>query len=696
MAPLAPQAAWSGESSTTAARRYFSASVRTASKGEPEEPKSTVMEAFRFMLPHLWPKNRPDHKMRVLMSLSFVFGAKVLFVAVPFYFKGIIDELVGPKAAVAATATDAASDVAGEVVASTGVLAVQQWIDMAHVAFGPSVFALVVAYGIVRTLASFTSEMRTAVFSKVGADAFTNINESIFMKLHGLELNYHVSRKTGGVTKILDRGSRAFNSMAWCTMFVIAPTGFEMVLVCALLQQQVGIEFVAIALTAVVVYVAFTTKVTNWRTKLRDGYNEHETKTSSIVVDSLLNYETVKYFGNEAFEARRLREANEAMNRYVVKLDQSMSALNFGQQFIFIAAASSSLYLASTGVVAGTMTVGDLVLVDALLLQLYTPMSWLGVVYREMTQSTQNMQAMLGLLNRPTEMKDAPEAKPLEFADGTIEFRDAKFMYNDKALLDGINLTIPGGSLVAFVGPSGTGKTTIFRLLFRFMSLNSGSILVDGQDIANVQMASLRKRIGVIPQDTVMFNDTVAYNIEYGKLGATQEEIEHVARQASMHDAVLRLEKGYETNVGERGLKLSGGEKQRVAIARVLLQDPDIILADEATSALDTRTEAAVIRTLCESSEGKKRTVIMIAHRLATVRNCDTIFVLNTHGHIAERGSHHELLAHRGLYHQLWSQQLDEKVHDRQITQADEMSEQPEATTTHVAIAEDLAAVPPK
>jgi ABC-type transport system involved in Fe-S cluster assembly fused permease/ATPase subunit len=630
---------------------------------------ASFKDAFMFLIPHLWPKGRADHKMRILTLLSFALGSKIFFVTVPFYFKAIIDHLVNHQKVAAAggaaetVASEAsvpgAASAAADVVTdeATNSFAVETAMSVAEGVFGTGIFALVAAYGVTRASASLMAESRMALFTKVGADAYKNINESLLLKMLGLELDYHLSRKTGAVTKVLDRGSRAFASMAWCLLFVFIPTGFEMGLVCLLLQNQVGGQFVLVAVSAVLSYIAFTTKVTNWRAQFRDAYNEQETKCSSMVVDCLLNYETVKYFRNEQHEAQRLRSANEVLTHNLIRLDQTMCGLNFGQQFIFITAATTSMFFASQGVLAGSMTVGDLVLVDALLLQLYTPLSWLGVVYREMTTATQDMRAMLDLLQRPSKMIDAPSARPFKYGDGTIELRRASFAYGEKRVLDDVTLTIPGGSLAAFVGPSGTGKTTIFRLLFRFMQLDSGEILIDGQPVGSVTIDSLREHLGVVPQDTVMFNDTIGYNIRYGKLGATHDDVQRVARAAAVDAAIARMDSGYDTVVGERGLKLSGGEKQRVAIARVLLQDPDIILADEATSALDTHTEAAVIETLRQAPSGRRRTVVMIAHRLATVRNCDIIFVLGHDGRVVEQGSHDELLEAGGLYHHLWSRQ---------------------------------------
>jgi ABC-type transport system involved in Fe-S cluster assembly fused permease/ATPase subunit len=633
----------------------------TTKKTLPKAPTATMKDAFNFLVPHIWPKGRRDHKMRIITLLSFAFGSKIFFVAVPFYFKSIIDTLVNAGkdgGGGAGAVVKDLSESAVEAAASEDSAAVQLAASTAEAVFGTGAVALVMAYGVTRVAASLMSESRMALFTRVGADAYKNITESLLLKVLNFELGYHITRKTGEITKVLDRGSRAFSSMAWCILFVFIPTGFEMGLVCLLLQKQVGIQFVVIAVSAVVTYVGWTTTVTNWRAKFRDAYNDQETKCSSMVVDSLLNYETIKYFRSEKFEAQRLRQANNTLTKNLIMLDQSMCGLNFGQQFIFITAATTSLYFASHGVMMGTMSVGDLVLVDALLLQLYTPLSWLGVVYREMTTATQDMRAMLDLLNRPTLMIDAPDVKPFEHRNGTIELRNASFAYGEKQVLNNVSLTIPGGSLVAFVGPSGTGKTTIFRLLFRFFELDSGQILVDGQEVRSVSMDSLRSHIGVVPQDTVMFNDTAAFNILYGRRDASFADVQRVAQQASVHDAISRLEHGYDTMVGERGLKLSGGEKQRLAIARVLLQDPDIVLADEATSALDTQTESEVISTLRGRAEGRKRTVIMIAHRLATVRNCDIIFVLGRNGTIVERGSHDELLAQRGMYHSLWTQQL--------------------------------------
>ncbi|KPA84942.1 putative mitochondrial ATP-binding cassette protein subfamily B, member 3 [Leptomonas pyrrhocoris] len=588
---------------------------------------------------YLWPRGEPKIKALVAGSVFCVLLAKVLKVAVPFWFKTIVD-LLAP-----ATATAEAATVAGP--------------------FVIGVFGCVVAYGICRITTSITEELKTLLFAPVGGHASTKLAMEMFDKLHQLDLNYHLNRETGVISKDLDRGSRAFWSLAYALLFMVVPTTFEMGLVCCALNTQAGPQFIGIALVAVVAYVSWTFLVTNWRAKFRTRYNALDSRCGGLIVDSLLNYETVKYFGTETYESQRIRTETTNMNNQLVILDQTMAVLNFGQQVIFVTAGVLSLYFATCGVLAGALTVGDLVLVDALLMQLYMPLSYLGMIYREVQTSTQNMQAMIALLDKSPNVNNKTDAKEYKYIDGTIELRDVSFEYKkelNRLVLRHLSLTIPGGKTVAFVGPSGSGKSTIFRLLFRFYDPTAGQVLLDGQPLDTLKMKSVRKYIGVIPQDTVLFNESVRYNIRYGRMNATDEEVEAAAKAASLHDTVMHMSNGYATSVGERGLKLSGGEKQRVSIARVVLADPPILLADEATSALDSTTELNVMDTL-KSATGRTRprTIILIAHRLTTVKEADIIFVLDGKGGVGEQGTHAELLRKGGLYSEMWLQQLRDR-----------------------------------
>ncbi|TPP47332.1 ABC transporter family protein [Leishmania donovani] len=591
------------------------------------------------MWTYLWPHGEPKIKMLVASSVLCVLVAKVLRVAVPFWFKTIVD-LLAPT-----TATAEAVTVAGPLTVG--------------------VFGCVVAYGICRITTFVSEELKTVLFAPVGGHASTKLSMEMFNKLHQLDLDYHLSRETGVLSKDLDRGSRAFWSLAYVLLFMIAPTIFEMGLVCYALNSQAGPQFIGIALIAVFSYVAWTFLVTNWRSKFRTRYNALESRVGGLIVDSLLNYETIKYFGSEKYESERIRKETENMNKKLVILDQTMALLNFGQQLIFVVASVLSLYLATCGVLTGAMTVGDLVLVDALLMQLYMPLSYLGMIYREVQSSTQNMQAMIALLDQKSNVKDKADAETYKYIDGTIELHDVTFEYKkelNRLVLRNLSLKIPGGKTVAFVGPSGSGKSTIFRLLFRFYDPTSGQVLLDGQPLDKLRMESVRKCIGVIPQDTVLFNESVRYNIRYGRMDATDAEVEAAARAASLHDTIARMSEGYDTSVGERGLRLSGGEKQRISIARVLLRDPPILLADEATSALDSMTELNVMETLKNATERtRRRTIVLVAHRLTTVKEADIIFVLDGKGGLAEQGTHAELLDKGGLYAAMWHQQLNEQ-----------------------------------
>jgi ABC-type transport system involved in Fe-S cluster assembly fused permease/ATPase subunit len=448
--------------------------------------------------------------------------------------------------------------------------------------------------------------------------------------------------------------------VVYLIVFMLAPTMFEMGLVCTVLQHQVGFQFVATALVSVGAYFVWTYAVTEYRAKYRNAYNDLQNKSGAMIIDSLINFETVKYFQNEQHEEKRLGAVLDDYNHYSVRLAQSMGALNFGQGLIFTAAAVVSVYLSAHGVMAGTMTVGDLVLVDSLLIQLSQPLSFLGIIYREFTTSALDMQAMFGMMrNTPTVTDRDPDLPAYKHHTGEIEFREVSFGYNpDRQILNKVSFTVRGGTTVAVVGPSGCGKSTILRLLYRFYNTTHGTILMDGQPLQDIAIDSVRSHIGVIPQDNVLFNDTIAYNIGYGRIGSAQEEIEAAAKGARIHDAITtQFPQKYETQVGERGLKLSGGEKQRVAIARVLLKNAPILLADEATSALDTNTETSVMQTLKDTLRDRRRTVLLIAHRLSTVMDADKIIVLGTDGSVAEQGCHEELLAAKGLYYAMWNQQ---------------------------------------
>ncbi|CUF40352.1 ABC transporter, putative [Bodo saltans] len=697
-------------------------------------PKVEMGRVVRKVLQHLWPKDNWKLRALVLASVSCMIVAKATRVAVPFWFRSIVDALApcavvtaasaaaaGTAAATTTTAAGAASGVAVAATAASATTAAAA-VTAAPMVLGPftiGIFSLVLAYGITRITTAFTDELKTALFAPVGAQATTKVSMEMFQKVHQLDLNFHLNRQTGVLSKDMDRGARAFWSLSYAVLFMIIPTIFEMSLVCTALQTQAGTYFVVTALVAVVSYVWWTYAVTAWRAKYRDKYNKLESRVGGLMVDTLLNYETIKYFGREDHEYKRMREETIVMNNTLGKLDQTMAVMNFGQQFIFAVAATSSLYFATTGVLVGTMTVGDLVLVDALLLQLYSPLSWLGMLYRELQMSSQNMEAMLRLMDQPNRVRDPPQlllpaATATEVApppstefmlgDGTIEFKNVSFAYESSApttvaassppkdgvastapaativsdeppkVLNNLSLTIRGGSCVAFVGPSGCGKSTIFRLLFRFFDPISGSVTIDGQDLRSLRMASFRSNIGVIPQDTVLFHDTVMNNLRYGNLEATDDMCIAAAKAANVHDSIMRMSDGYQTLVGERGLKLSGGEKQRVSIARAFLYDPPILLADEATSALDSRTETSVMQTLRlergalmqSTTTGsrsqhttKKRTIVMIAHRLTTIRDADVIMVLDGKGGLAEQGTHNELLAKgpSGLYYSLWHQQ---------------------------------------
>jgi len=578
--------------------------------------------ALRALLPYLWA-----HKGRVIFALACLVAAKLATVAVPILLKDLVDRLSPAQQA------------------ATGVLLVP--------------VALVVAYGLLRLSTSLFTELREFFFVNVTQAAMRTLALKTFRHLHSLSLRYHLERRTGAVTREIDQGIRGISSLISFTLYSILPTLIEITLVVAYLVWNYEVWFAVIVGVSLVVYIVFTVNVTNWRTVVRRRWNELETKAQSRAVDSLLNFETVKYFGNEDYEARRYDETLAASQRTAVMSQQSLNVLNAGQQLIIAIALTLILWRAAVGVAEGRMTIGDLVLVNAFMIQLYIPLNFLGVIYREIKQSLTDMDRMFLLLDQNREVADAPDARPLGVRGAEVRFAHVDFAYDPRRqVLHDVDFTIAAGTTTAVVGATGSGKSTLARLLFRFYDVGAGAVLIDGLDVRTVTQESLRAAIGIVPQDTVLFNDTIEYNIAYGRPGAAREQVIAAARAAHIHDFIETLPDGYGTLVGERGLKLSGGEKQRVAIARTLLKDPAILVFDEATSALDSRTE----RVIQQELEGisRSRTTLVIAHRLSTVVHADQILVMD-HGRIVERGTHGELLQRRGAYAAMWEIQSRER-----------------------------------
>jgi ATP-binding cassette subfamily B protein len=511
---------------------------------------------------------------------------------------------------------------------------------------------LLLAYAGLRFCTTLFTELRELVFAKATEGTARSISLQVFRHLHGLSLRFHLERQTGGMTRDIERGTRAVHSLVSYSLYSIVPTIIEVAMVLTLLAVKFDAMFAWITAAALVFYVAFTVGVTEWRTKFRRQMNELDGAAHTRAIDSLLNYETVKYFNNEDFEAGRYDQSLEKLRRAALKSQTTLSLLNAGQQLVIAAALVAMLWRATQGVVEGRLTLGDLVMINAFMIQLYIPLNFLGVLYREIKQSLTDLDKMFGLLERHREVDDAPGARPLQVRDGVVRFEGVSFAYEPgRTILHELSFDIPAGKTVAVVGASGAGKSTLARLLYRFYDVGGGAITIDGQDIRTVTQASLRQAIGIVPQDTVLFNDTVEYNIAYGRTGATRAEVEAAARAAHIHDFIAATPKGYDTMVGERGLKLSGGEKQRVAIARTLLKNPPILIFDEATSALDSANERAIQAELKSAAAGK--TALVIAHRLSTVVDAHQIVVLEQ-GRVIERGTHGELLAHGGRYAEMW------------------------------------------
>ncbi len=572
-------------------------------------------QTLRKLLPYLW-----RYRARVVLALMFMIGAKLANVGVPLLLKKLVDSLTIPV-----------GDVRAVLVVPIGLL---------------------IAYGALRLSTSLFTELRELIFAKATEGAARSISLEVFRHLHSLSLRFHLERQTGGMTRDIERGTRGVQSLISYSLYSIIPTLIEVVIVLTLLGVKFDAWFAWITLGALVIYITFTVTVTNWRTQFRKLMNEFDSTAHSKAIDSLLNYETVKYFNNEAFEAKRYDESLERLRRAALKSQTTLSILNTGQQLIIATGLVLMLWRATNGVVLGHMTLGDLVMINAFMIQLYIPLNFLGVIYREIKQSLTDLDKMFTLMERDREVDDAPDAKPLVVSEGRVTFDHVSFAYDaNRPILHDVSFEIPPGKTVAVVGPSGAGKSTLARLMYRFYDVTGGALRIDGQDIRQVTQTSLRQSIGIVPQDTVLFNDTVAYNIGYGRAGATQEEIEGAAQAARIHGFITSTPKGYDTMVGERGLKLSGGEKQRVAIARTLLKNPPIMIFDEATSALDSANERAIQAEL--QGVARNKTALVIAHRLSTVVDAHQILVMEL-GRIIERGTHAQLLALNGRYAEMW------------------------------------------
>jgi ATP-binding cassette subfamily B protein len=603
-----------------------------ASKRDASADGGSLLSIMRGLWPYIWPADRRDLKLRVAAAMVLLLAAKLATIAVPFTFKWATDALTGQGSA--------------PVAASSWLF----WVLTAPI-------LMTIAYGGMRILMAVLTQMRDGIFAQVAMNAVRRLAYRTFEHMHQLSLRFHLERKTGGLTRVLERGRNAIETIVRMVIMQLVPTIIELGLIVAVLLYQFDWRYVAVIMVTVGCYMVFTYFATEWRIGIRRRMNDSDTEANVKAIDSLLNYETVKYFVAEEREARRYDRTMARYEEASVKAYVSLAVLNAGQATIFTIGLAAVMVMCAYGIKQGTNTVGDLVMINAMMIQLYQPLNFMGMVYREIKQAVIDIEMMFSILSRQPEIRDKPNARPLEVTRGAIRFENVSFAYDpEREILKGISFEVPAGQTVAVVGPSGAGKSTISRLLFRFYELTGGRIWIDGQDIREVTQRSLRMAIGMVPQDTVLFNDTIRYNIRYGRWEASNAEVEEAARLAQIDDFIRMSPKGYETEVGERGLKLSGGEKQRVAIARTILKGPPILLLDEATSALDSHTEREIQDALERVS--KNRTTLVIAHRLSTIIAADDIIVLDE-GVIAERGTHHQLLARGGLYASMWNRQRE-------------------------------------
>ncbi|KAJ1970970.1 Iron-sulfur clusters transporter atm1, mitochondrial [Dimargaris xerosporica] len=609
------------------------------------EQQASDFQIITQMMRYVWPKHDPGAKVRMVTALSLLVLGKVLNVQVPMIFKSIVDTLNGVEPAASASLVTIAG-------------------------------AMLIGYGGARLGAVAFQELRNAVFAQVAQKAIRTVALNVYNHLLRLDLNFHLSRQTGGLTRAIDRGTKGISFLLSSMVFHFIPTLLEIGIVCSILASKYGADFVYITAGTMAAYVAFTLSVTQWRTRFRRDMNVADNQAATVVVDSLINFESVKYFNNEQLEAKQYEKALVKYEKAALKTASSLAVLNAGQNAIFSTSLTVMMWMASQGILEGSLTVGDLVMVNGLVFQLSMPLNFLGSVYRELRQSLIDMDALFGLQTVHSQVRDSPHAHDLVWHGGEIRFENVSFGYHpDRLILNNVSFVIPKGQKIAIVGPSGCGKSTILKLLFRFFDPKSGNIYVDGQNIKNVKLDSLRKHIGVVPQDTALFNNTIYHNIAYGNSAATSAEVKRAAQQAQIHDSIQRLPDGYESRVGERGLMLSGGEKQRVALARAILKNAPIVFFDEATSALDTRTEQAILNRVRELLRDKQQTSIFIAHRLRTIYDSDLILVLKD-GQLCEQGTHEQLLCQtegHGVYRQMWEMQEvgpeaaegDEPVDDR-------------------------------